>query len=303
MVYVTHRFSTTPYLDDKKRIRAQLDTMLILNYRLMCSLLSHYFKYPADINVAQATFANLSYRFILKKLGNWMLWYDHRCKEIIADNSIHREILNKFNNDLTITLAVADIQGRVRDVLKNIYAEFIKVLEKGDKYSTTSSTGIGADGEEKILDMTGGLAEYITYINSISHDYNSLYRDDIITLVDNLVVGGNKRILDATIKWISENNMHHEYETLNKHLLTYAFNYLNDHEYLKNKRNLQSFLFELKNGLMTSKSNDPDLILARNSGLTIVKLANKKVTIGKSTMLATRTMLMLYLCLRTFIKN
>ena len=301
MLYVTYRFSNTPYLDEKKRIRAQLDTMLILNYKLMCGLLSHYFKYPADTHVAQATFSNLSQRYLIKKLGTWTAWYEFRSKEIISDDSIHRKVFDKFVDDNAVIYAINDIQGRVRDTLKNIYAEYDKVIQRGEKLGQTASVGSNIEGEDEFLDKVGGLQDYVNYIYSISHDYNSLYKEELITVTNKIVLGGNLRLLNQVLLWVSKNSNNKLYIEFVEHLLAYSFNYLSDHSFFRNKRDLTGFLFDLKNGLMTSKTSDHDLINARELAEKITKQAIKE-HIGKSTLMSTRTMFMLYIAVRSFKK-
>lgn len=301
MLYTTYRFANSPYLDQKKRDRAQLDTILILNYKLMGGLLSHYFKYPADQHAATATFSNLSYRFALKRLGTWSAWYNYRATEILDKTSIHRVVFDKFTDDQATTYAAADIQGRVRDTLKNIYAEYVKVLEKGEKLGQSTSTGTNYEGEDELLDKVGGIQDYINYIKSISHDYNSLYKSDLVHVIDKVVLGGNKRHFGLVLEWIAANSTSKEYDEFITHLLTYSFNYLNEHSFLRDQRDLTGFLFDLKNGIMSSKSIDPDLKAARTISEHLVTTAVKEY-IGKASLMSTKTMVMLYLAIRAFKK-
>ena len=54
-LWLIHRFNKSSLPKDLKE-RAKRDVCLILNYKFLTSLLAHYFKYPADPAIAEATY-------------------------------------------------------------------------------------------------------------------------------------------------------------------------------------------------------------------------------------------------------
>ena len=116
-----------------------MDCALVLCYRYLTSLLYKYFVYPADPQIAAATYAQLSYKYELKQHGTWFATLVARCEKLIEQNSIHYKTFKKYDSDIEIVYLLSDSQGRIRDMLKNIYAEFKRVHTQGTRIKVTSA--------------------------------------------------------------------------------------------------------------------------------------------------------------------
>lgn len=138
-MWLIHKFMNSPLLNDDKKEQAMVDVALAMHYRFLTSLLYRYYKYPADPQVAAAAYAQLSFKYLLKQAGSWNAALIARCKDFLGKHSIHYNTLKKFDNDLDIVYMLNDTQGRIRDMLKNIYGEFMKVHKEGIRISSTSS--------------------------------------------------------------------------------------------------------------------------------------------------------------------
>ena len=70
-IWVAYAIASSKHLNDAQKHDGLIDTFLILQYKFITSLLFRYFKYPASREVAEATYAELNYRFALKQQGSW----------------------------------------------------------------------------------------------------------------------------------------------------------------------------------------------------------------------------------------
>jgi PII-like signaling protein len=304
-MYLIHKFLTSEYLADDKKIRAATDAALIFNYRILCGLHTSYFRYPALESTAQATYANLSYKFLLKKIGSWSGVLLFRAEEMINKHGIHYKTFIKFSDDLSIIYAVTDSQGRIRDMLKNIYSEFKKIHDRGDRISTTSGTVIDTDGVEAFKDKSHGLENYTRYILNVMSDKNSFIKKELVEVVLKLMFTTQEKNFIKSLEWlnININNKHNtEVEDFVKLVMVHSYDYLNtESTTLSDTKDLPGFLSRIRGVYLSSRSTDPTLMKMRDIGEEIVKKATG--TTNENAMSSIRTSIYLYIVLRAFTKQ
>lgn len=304
MMYVIHRFMTSPIINDTQRHRACYDCGMIFNYRCMAALLSYYFRYPADPRTAQMTYANLSNKYLIKRLGSWSKVMDYRTEELISKESIHYKSLVNFNNDSGIVYAINDSQSRIKDMIKNIYSEMMNVHNSGSKIGTTSSTFLDMEGEETVKEKTRSVENYVEYLKTIVHDRHSFIKDELVMIINRINVNTSHRMIKSVLTWMNENYGVQKYHKLIDEFIEltiiHSFFLIQDNETVPNLRDYPTILITLKNLYLSTRSTDKDLLRIRDLGEKIVHLANKE-HISNSLVLSTRTSIILYLVLRTLI--
>lgn len=304
-MYLMHRFMTATDMQEAQRERAAIDVALIFNYRVITALLAHYFKYPADPKIAQAVYANLSNRYLIKRLGSWQEVFMYRAKELMAKEGIWFETLNSFSPDKDVVDMVNDSQGRIRDMMKNIYAEFKLAHTAGDKILTTTSVGMDMDGTEVIKDRVHGPEMYQNYLLSVLADQNSFIREELVWVVCKVMSGMQVRGFRTVLTWLSQHASDTHHATVDKFVkntLIYSIDYLSRHGYLlRDSKDLAGITSKLKNLYLASRSTDSELAEIRDSGSIIVKEACGKTSDQAAA--AIRTGLILYVCLRAFTKH
>lgn len=303
LFYLIHRFLTSPLLDPKKREDAAKQCALIFNYRWISAFIRDYFRFPADPKLAQTTYVNLSNRFLIKKLGSWQEVMSYRSEEMIHGDGIHRNTLLKFNDDVAIIYAVNDSEGRIRDMVKNIYAEMVRTQHSGERIGVSSGTVIDADGQEVIKDRIHGLENYTTYILNVIPDRNSFIKKELVSVVAKVMYTMQERGFVKVLEWMSEHYATEpEIEEIVRKVLIHSFNYLIDNgQILKNTRDLAGLLTKLKGIYVSSRSSDEDLLELRDIGTSLIGKAIGKT--NEQTVAAIRTGLFLYICLRTYTKH
>lgn len=284
-----------------KALKEQMmfDTIMILNIKLITSLLFHYFKYPADEAVAKATYAELDYKYTIKQQGSWQKVLEKRTNDILDPKGIHASTITKFDKDLDIIYAINDIQGRLRDMIKNIYSVFMEIHQRGVKITTTSSI-IETDGVEALKDKTKSLAIYSRYLLSVLPDKNSLMKEDLMQVIERQSKTMPERLFRLTLEWLSDNATGKQaafIETTLNELLIHAFDYLQaNRTLLRNSADLPNLLTKLKGTYMSSRNTDQNLKKLRSDVEKMVTLATGNK--NQNVLSAVRTGIMLYLVVR-----
>lgn len=305
-VWLVHKFMTSSYLDTQEKHDAMIDVLFIMNSRFLTGLLGHYFKLStADPEVAAATYSQLSYKFALKQCGSWRALLLARSEEIIKHSSIHYKTFERFNNDFDIVYTLNDCQGRIRDILKNIYAVFKKVHTEGGRISVTKSTTFSIDGEEIIKDKTKNLLTYTRYINSIVSDKDSFIKEELISIIEDLMHTMPARLLKQTLLWCTanyNNANNKDVETLIDTTLIHSFTYLqNNRTLLKETNDISTMIVKMRGVYMSSRSSEVELISIRELSEKIVRQAT--TTKNDSVIASVRTALLLYIVLRAYSKS
>lgn len=300
-MWMIHKFMTSPYLSDKDKHQAMIDTALVLYFRFLTSLLYKYFPYPADPAVAAATYAQLSNKFEIKQHGSWFALLVSRCEKLIDPNGLHRKTLMNYDDDLAIVYLLNDSQGRIRDIMKNIVSEFIKVHKLGTKIKTTSSLA-EYEGEEVLKDATKNLSNYTRYLHSIVGDKRSFIKEELITIICNVVTTCPPNMLRTSLEWMSVNHRHAGVKVVEELIdvtLVHSFANLADNRTtMKSTNDLPGMIVKLRGLYMSSRSVDTDLLQMRDKARQVVKSATNSK--NESLLASIRTGVLLYITLRAF---
>ncbi len=300
-MYVIHLFLSDGRMADKVKEQGAKACALILLYRYLTSQLYNGFKYPADPQVAVATYASLNNKFVLKQLGSWNAVLEARTKDLIEPGRIHYEVLKQYFKDEKILYAITDSQGRVRDIFKNIYSKFMEVHERGERTKSSSNT-FNFEGEEFLKDKTRGLAVYINYINSIIEDKGSFVKDELVQAVAGVVHTAPPKFIEEALKWMSDNarfTNQKEIKEFTELVLVHSFGYLQDNRtVVARSTNLIALVTVLRGAYMSSRTSEADILRLRVLGEKILKKAIR--TNNSSVIASVRTSLMLYIVIRAF---
>ena len=303
-MYVIHLFLSDGRLPDKVKEQGAKSCALILLYRYITSQLYNGFKYPADPQVAVATYASLNNKFILKQLGSWNAVLEARAQDLIVPGKLHYQTLKQYFDDKKILYAITDSQGRIRDIFKNIYSKFMLIHERGQR-TKSSSNVFNFEGEEFLKDKTKGLVIYINYINSIIEDKRSFVKEEIVQAVANIIHTAPPRLIEESLSWMSDNAKFTNQKEIREFIeltLVHSFNYLQNNRTVVSKTtDLLTLVVKLRGVYMSSRSTEEDLLKLRTLGEKILKKAIN--TKNSSIIASVRTALMLYIVIRAYAMN
>ena len=303
-VWLLHRLSTSKKLNTKERHDAMIDVCMVMQFKFLTSRLYRHFQYPADPSIAAATYAQLNYKYAIKRYGSWKAVLMARSEDIIGKDSIHLNAITKMDDDHGVTYLLSDTQNRIRDMLKNIYDLHLRVRNQNHRVLTTSSV-VEHDGKLILKDLNNSLVNYGRYLHSIITDKRSFIRDELTSVIEKLVHTMSPRMFLKTLEWLSDNYRQQGAELIEEaidNVILYSLDYLQANRTLVNNvGDLPGMLSKLRGSFMSSRNNDELMLKTKNQFENIVQQAtgSKHPSITASV----RTGVMLYLVARALTKK
>jgi hypothetical protein len=288
-------------LDPKLKEQAMMSTMLVLQYKFFTSRLYILFRFAADPEVAEAMYTELSFKYAIKQYGSWAAVFHARAADIIGPNSIHYGTIKAFKPDKGVVYMVNDIQGRIREMLKGLYGEHLRVLHSGVRIKSSSMV-VEFDGESVLKDSTKSLVQYRRYLDSIISNPPAFIRDELISVILQVMNTAPEKLVRETLAWMSANYRLQQHSAITPVLdqtLIHAFSYLNEERgFIHAKPDLAVLLSRLKGVYTSSRSTDPHLLKLRVEAEKLVVLATQAKS--PAVIAGVRTAILLYLVARTF---
>lgn len=300
-VWLIHAIHNSPLLDKEHKKEAKIRIALYLLYKFMTSRLFMHFRYPADPAIAAATFAALTNKYSLKRLGSWGACLRDLAEKAVSETSIVADVISRMDDDDRVIYMLNDLQGRIRDMLKNIYNEHKRLSVKGERI-TSSTLNMEMDGESILKDKTQSLAKYTRYLHAIIGDRNTFIRQELVDVIASIMDTMNVKFLRQSLEWASDNFSHTQSRLVERCIdmtMEHSFSYLEAHrELARATKDIPGLISKLRGAYMSSRSVDPRLMQLRDVVGELVKTATGSKNEGAVS--AARTGFMLYLSLRAW---
>ncbi len=301
IVWLLHAIENSPFLDDNQKTEGKIRACQYMLYKFLTSRLFRHFPYPADREIAQAAYAQLTYKFALKQYGSWGAVIRHLATQATSRTGIHKDTIKFMADDVDVGKMLNDIQGRPRDILKNFYGEFLRVHKEGKRIARSSAL-VDIDGEIILKDKVKGLQNYTRYIRGVMVDENSFIRQELVDVIVKVMHTMPQALLMTTLSWSSRNFGHTREQLVERAIdliAEHAFAYLSEHrELVRAQSDLPNLVSKLRGAYMSSRSSDPKLLEIRDLVGKIVAQATKSK--NESVIAATRTGFMIYVIVRMF---
>jgi len=198
--YIMHRFATDGILDKHTRDDAIREAYYVLAYKVMGSLISHYFTYPVSEPIAKAVYERLSNRYLIKKLSSWQELFKYRSNDFLHKGLHEKRVLNYTTDDAV--RIVTDAQGRLRETIKNIYIILIDVKDSNSKINSTTLVEEGEGGESlKSVENVGNMILNVHALVKYKYDFVD---DNYIHLVSVMMPNLDAELLKTTLGFISD---------------------------------------------------------------------------------------------------
>lgn len=303
-VWLLHQIHNSTTLSPREKDTALVDLMLVLQYKFISSIMAHFFPYPADEEVAMATYAALNRKFDIKVYGSWGSLLQARAKSIVSADSIHHSTFVKMDDDAAIVYMVGDIQARLREIVKKMSKMFYLVRDNNTRISSTSAVA-EMDGAIGVKDKTRDYTSYSRYTHSIISDRNTFIRQELLKVVSEVMHTMPERYLEETLTYCSKNYGQRGDKRIGELIdetLLHAFDYISTQRGLMaSPSDLGRLVANLRSLYMASRMSDPGLLKMRDLATGIVEDSVKSR--NGAVIASVRTGLQIYLVLRTFTKN
>ncbi len=285
----------------KVKEKALHSTILCIHFKYISSIMAHYFRFQVDKAVAQAVYDRLSLKFRLKTEGSWLGLLEYRAKDLVAEKSIHFPTLSTYQPDEGIQYLITDTQGRMRDVVKNLWSVLAEVRLE-DKRGVNKGM-IDLDGDLSVRDVTAQLTPYKDYLMTISKEPNSFLKTEVVNIVcdvmPTMAPDQFKKALQMVVALRLKNDR--KIEDLLDLTMVHIFDqFAKDRTLQKSIKNLPTLVAHMR-ALYTAPRSKGDVLKLREGFESLLaKYLKAKPNAGTS---AVRTGILLYIVIRTFAKD
>lgn len=302
-LWLVHKLYNSQLSPKQKEIGMK-DTLLSFHYKLITSLMTHYFKYPANEATALATYNALSKKFSLKQYGSWQKMLEARCDDIISKQSIHFRTIERFNDDGAIQYMITDIQGRLRSIMKNMYEVFEQVRAQDAKVLGVGGT-LELDGISIVRDMSREYTAYSRYIHEVVQDKQRFLKPELMQVIASAMRTMPESLFGDTLLYVTEHagkGTAKDIEDLVDETMLHAFNYLSkDRGAFQRSNDINQLITKLMALYKSSRTSDPAMLKMRVLAEKIVQRSIKSK--NGAVIAAVRTGLLLYIVARAFTKK
>lgn len=285
----------------KVKEKALHSTILNIHFKYISSIMVHYFRFQVDKAVAQAVYDRLSLKFRLKTEGSWLGLLEYRANDLVAEKSIHYPTLLSYSPDDAIQYLITDTQGRMRDVVKNLWSVLAEVRLE-DKRGINKSM-IDLDGDLSVRDVTAQLTPYKDYLMTISKEPNSFLKTEIVDIVCDVMTTMPPEVFKQAIQMVVALRVKNDpkVEKLLDLTMVHVFDqFAKDRTLQKSIKNLPVLIAHMR-ALYTAPRSKGDILELRAGFEALIhkylKTRNPAVTS------AVRTGVLLYIVIRTFSKE
>lgn len=272
--FLMHKYVTSK-LPDKLKHDAIKELYLILAYKYLSSIVQHYFKYNVELDIAKAVYERMSMRFQLKKLKTWNNVLDARAGDVLP-GGIHYDRLKIINQVQIINNVLSDLQGRLREIIKNIYTILIEVNEQNTKITSTSSLTMTDDGEG-IKDSINSQQAYIDYLRNICRVRQDFFNMEIIDFVHSMNNRLSRSNIIACLEYMVSDN-YKNMETIIEDIILLCITVASKKGYINDfVRDVIEITSVIRGYVAAGNTNDRNLSKIKEELKTVVKKSIKGV--------------------------
>lgn len=267
----------------------------ILHFKYISSIMTAYFGYGSDPQIALRCYEAMNYKFDLKVYKTWGRLIRARAESILSTSGIHIQTFMKMNDDEDVQYVVTDIQTRIRVVIQKITALYYEV--RAEKQAVVSvSRMIEVEGEVEVRDMMRTSSQWRRYLLDIITDGPTFVRQELVGAVVKMNPSMNPQMFLLTLQWVSSNyTSDRKLKAYIDFALEFGFNLIRSKGV--NPSNLVEVSEAIKGVINASRNKERDVLYLRKEGENFVRKATgKKSPIPVS---GERTGLILYLVLRS----
>jgi hypothetical protein len=256
------------------------------------------FPHPVDKEIAEAAYASLSNKFMLKKLGSWSATVEYNVEAMVGDGAKALAQIEDLGDDYDIVLFLNAAHGRIKSLVVNIAREFYDTHKEGKRIRVQSSFVENADGEQDLREYTRSIMQNTQYLKRILPDNSSFVAQDLVTLTKSMVSTITEQSVYEALWWTSKNyEPGNEVDKCVDLVLEYANEYLGSYRTDVSK-NLSDVLVLLRGTFTSAKNTNPRLLDARRRiEALMVKAVGPR---SNNAISALRTVWMLYVVLRAY---
>lgn len=277
--YIAHRFLANDALNQDKRLEYAKEALNYFSYRTLVLISSNYFVYPISEEKALSLTERLSNRYLIKKLKNWNEFCQYRSEEFL--NAKNVELLTGFTKDDELPNAISDLYNRTKDTLKNIYVEFMAMLESDEVIKSRKNVVSDLEGEEVILDKLNTPDSYMTKIEGLMPDRASFVKKELVNVCVDIVNTVSYKQLEETLWMVLDYSFkdregNTQVRGYFSDILTNSIEYLHANQiYLSNRTDVLTIVNSIVGNVRFARGTDVAVNRIKDTGDKLIKQVYK----------------------------
>jgi len=297
VIWAVHRLMTGGMVNDKTVREGMIEALVALQFKFFTSIWFNFFRRPVDVDAAEATYAALTLKFILKREGSWGQLMRKRAEDSISAESVRYKSFKLFADDEAVVRIVTDLHTRSKQTIIDMYGVLDRIRSGNLRIQSTESHAISVTGDKIIKDQVSAYNSARFYLLDVSGNEASFIKADLVAVILELMTTVSEAAFINLLKVIAnaqEGAMRKEVEWMMENTLMHAFDYIATNRI--NFRDVSNILVKMRFMYMSSKSTEPLLLELRTRIERFVK-KNSHLS-AQSALASARTSLMLYFLLR-----
>ena len=257
--YIAHKFLTNDKLSKAKQLEYATEILNYFSYRTLVLISSMYFIYPISEEKAVSLTERLSNRYLIKRVKNWNEYCEYRSKEYLSNKFL--PLLKDFTNDKDLPNAINDLYNRTKDTLKNIYSEFITMMEKDELIKSKKSTGSDMTGKEIIIDKVDTPHNYFQRVEASLNDRSTFIREEYKNVTVDIVKSVSNSQLHEALElvcdsYFNDRDKHKEIRRITEEIFINSIEYLQSQEVYITNSNVVSVMNYLVGNLLQARGTE-----------------------------------------------
>lgn len=297
VIWAVHRLMTGGMGNDPRIREGMIEALIALQFKFYTSIWFNFFRRPVDLDAAEATYAALTLKFILKREGSWGQLMRKRAVDSISAESVRLKSFKMFADDEAVVRIVTDLHTRSKQTIIDMYGVLDRIRSGNLRIQSTESHAISVTGDRIIKDQVSAYNTARFYLFDVAGNEASFIKTDLVNVILDLMTTVSESAFINILKVIAnapEGAVRKEVEWMMETTLMHAFDYIATNRI--NFRDVGNILTKMRFLYMSSKSTDPTLLELRSR---IEKFVKKNSHLSAQSALASaRTSLMLYFLLR-----
>lgn len=277
--YSAHKFLTNTQLKEEDRENAAIEILNYFNYRTLVVICANYFIYPISEDKAVSLIERLSNKYLIKKLKNWNEYCQYRSEEYLK--SKFRDTIIRFD-EKELPNAISDLFNRTKDTIKNIYSEFIAMIQSDEYIKSKKAVVNDIEGEEVILDQIGNTKSYFNLIETMFIDKHSFIRssyiDVIVDIISTVSYSQVYEMLEFLFDYTQKSSKNYEEVVkFSQEVLMNTVDYLQKNKILLNyNTNILTVLNYIVGNILYARGNDLSINKVKEEGEKLLKKVYKE---------------------------
>ena len=277
--YSAHKFLTNTQLKEEDRENAAIEILNYFNYRTLVVICANYFIYPISEDKAVSLIERLSNKYLIKKLKNWNEYCQYRSEEYLK--SKFRDTIIRFD-EKELPNAISDLFNRTKDTIKNIYSEFIAMIQSDEYIKSKKAVVNDIEGEEVILDQIGNTKSYFNLIETMFIDKHSFIRssyiDVIIDIISTVSYSQVYEMLEFLFDYTQKSSKNYEEVVkFSQEVLMNTVDYLQKNKIILNyNTNILTVLNYIVGNILYARGNDLSINKVKEEGEKLLKKVYKE---------------------------